>query len=101
MSVSIYVVAQKQLSQKDFEKVALYNSLRENDYDVPQGLGEELKGILGPDALDDDFISVPGEKQIVELYLEGDGNVMYGDGLIIPFSALPINTIALRVFAEA
>lgn len=101
MSGSIYVVAQKQLTKEDFDKVVLYNGLFEEGYDIPQELKKDLLNILGPDVLDDGLISVPEEGQIVELYLEGDGDVMYGDGLLIPISVLPINTVALRVYAEA
>lgn len=36
MSVTIYVVAQKQLTKTDFTKVDLYNGLWENGYEPPE-----------------------------------------------------------------
>lgn len=67
----------------------------------PKKLKSELESILGHEIFDDELIPVPDGKQVIEINLEGKGFVMYGDGLVIPISSLPINTIAIRVYAVA
>lgn len=99
MSVSIYVVAQKEITETEFKKVGLYNGLVENGYEPPEQLKSELTSLLGSDIFDDEFISIPENKQVVELEVESEGNVMYGDGMAIPISSLPTNTIAIRVYS--
>lgn len=100
MSVSIYVVAQKQLSKEDFEKITLHNGLIENGYNVPTELVDELKATFDIDDIGDEPISLPDGIQAVEIHLGGRGSVMYGDGLVIPVSNIPINTVALRIYAD-
>lgn len=101
MSISVSIVAQKQLVKSDFEKVALYNGLVDKEYDIPSDLLVEIQSILGVTLFTGEPITVPDNTQIVEIGLMGEGDVMYNDGLIIPISELPLNTIALRVYASS
>ncbi len=100
MSISVYVKAQKQLSKSDFEKVSLYNKLVEEEYPAPEELFAEVQTILGVKIYKGEPIPVPSEK-VIEIGLDGEGDVMYGDGLLIQVSSLPVNTVALRVYASS
>ncbi len=101
MSISISIEAQKQLTKEDFEKVALYNGLIDKEYDVPRDLFDEIQSILGVSLYNGEPVNTPEDKQIVEIGLSGEGDVMYeNNGLVIPISALPLNTIALRIYAS-
>ncbi len=102
MSTIIYVVAQKSLQHDDFEKVSLYNDLVQYGYAIPEKLRAELETILGPStALDDGITIRMPEESIVELALDGEGEVMYGDGQKILLSDLPKNTVAIRIYATS
>ncbi len=98
MSISICVVAQKQLAKDDFEKINLYNVLLKNRYSVPKGLLDELETILGMQ-VGPGPIAMSGVARI-EIDLDGEGDVMSNDGLIIPIAKIPVNTVALRIYAE-
>lgn len=104
MSISIYVAAQREITPDDLEYVALYNGLVERGIRVPPAIIQRLQNALGEEALKDILsdkvpIEIPQGTQTVELDISGEGDVMYGDGLMIQVGTLPPGTVALRIYA--
>ena len=101
MSVDIWVAAVRKLTDTDFELVELYNGLINAGIDAPKDLKKRIGLSLGLDRLYfGEEITTP-ENGIVETIVRGEGNVMYGEGMIVNIIDLPLNTIALRIYAEA
>ena len=99
MSTSIYAVAQKKITEGDFEKVTLFNSLCDHGYSLPSDLEDDLRTMLGSEALEDDRVRVPGN-MLVELPIECKGDPRYDNGMIISIGNLPLNTVAIRIYSE-
>ncbi len=98
MSVSVRVVAQTRLSEEDFEKVKLYNSLV-SDYDPPDKLKEDVRRIIGPSFDDGAPIPVP-RGGMVEIPIRGEGLPDEGPGMLIDIARVPPTTFAIRVYMD-
>ncbi len=106
MSISIRVAACREITDDDRSLITIYNGLVEHNIDPPDDLVHKLNSILGDGAFDvGDTLSIsdpaPGTVKTVELLVRGEGDVMYGDGMLIYMSDLPPNTVALRIYSEA
>lgn len=103
MSISIFVVAQKQLTDEDFETVRLYNDLVARGYSPPDDMVLKLKHILASDLVlyDGEMITIPDGVKAIEVPISGEGDVMnHVKGEVISINKLPLNTIAIRIYAE-
>jgi hypothetical protein len=98
MSVSIYVNARKELSREDADLIRAYMTLTDSNIQVPKELGDAIVRITGKKNwydMPDKFL----EGTTVELPVNGDGDVMYGDGMILRLKDLPEGTKELRIYA--
>lgn len=104
MSVIVYVMARRTLTQDDLEYVRLYNGLLDKDIDPPEDILRHLKTVLG-DAVDDalrygEAIDIPEGTDTVEIGVHGRGDVFYRPGRFIEIADLPPDTVTLRICAE-
>ena len=100
MSVSVYVEAHRKISENDLEHVVAYNALVAIDLEPPEQLVQHLQKVLGNDSrLPYERITTPTNKMI-SVSVRGEGDVEYGDGMIIRIADLPPDTEALRIYME-
>lgn len=105
MSVSIYANVQRRLTPKNLNAVRLYNDLIEGNFTPPVEMVEGLKSLLGKDACDEwgheSLVIASQAGDLVESNMKHEGDVMYGEGMIIQVADLPSNAVALRIYAVA
>ena len=102
MSVDIWVVAHRKLTQDNLALVRLYNDLVDRNFTPPAEIVRHLKGLFGEDSFwPGEPIVIPADTDTVEVRVKSKGDVMYGEGQIIKIADLPPGTIELRVYAEA
>ena len=102
MSVDIWVVARRKLTQDNLALVRLYNDLVDKNFTPPADLAHHLRGMFGEDSFwPGEPIELSEGTDTVEIRVESQGDVMYGEGQIIKIADLPPDTIELRVYAEA
>jgi hypothetical protein len=103
MGVSVYVSAIVEVTPETMEKVKLYNSLVEEGYDAPDKLKADLLRALGDEVAGG--VCYGGRVELnddgVEVNVSGEGDIEYGDGMLIDLSLdLPPDTRKLRVYME-
>ncbi len=98
MSTSISVVARISLSDDDVEAIRTYNNLCELEIEIPEKLVDIIQNVLRTKW--DVGEKLPTENTLVEVHLEGKGDAMYDDGMIVPMHEIPKGTVALRIYAE-
>lgn len=105
MSVSIYVAAQRTLTQGYLDEVRVYNELVDMNHIPPDAMVKNLKSLLGDDACDEwghEEITVDVEAgNLVECSVQRKGAAMYGNGKVIQIADLPPDTVALWIYAMA
>lgn len=98
MSVSVYVEAHRKVSEDDLEYLRAYNALVAVEVDPPERIIKYLQKALGnDDRLPDEEIEMPGGKMI-SVSVRGEGDVEYGNGMIVKIADLPPGTVALRIY---
>jgi hypothetical protein len=99
MSREIYTVAQKALDPDQIELIQLYNLLFNRQIPIPTKVINEVERIIGyiPEANEPIMLN---DSNLYEYHLIGEGNPDDEEGLVIPITALPVGTIALRVYSE-
>ena len=100
MSVSVYVEAQRRISETDLEYVTLYNSLVAKGISLPKEVIEYLRKVLGDDSVLgwDEEIIIPLGTEMIGVRVRGEGSVEYDGGMIIRIVDLPPNTEVLRIY---
>ena len=99
MSVDVYVEAHRKVSKADLERLKVYNSLVSMEMDPPEELIEYLREVLGDDSrFPDEEITIPPGTEMVSISVRGEGDVEYGDGMIVKIADLPPGTEALRIY---
>lgn len=98
MSVSVYIEAHRRVSKEDLEYLKAYNALVAIEAEPPQKIIEYLREALGNDSrLPDEEIDMP-TGEMVSVHVQGEGDVKYGNGMIIKVADLPLGTVALRIY---
>ena len=100
MSVSIYVHAQKKILPEEKGVLVAYNQLISAGLPVSPEHIAKIKAIIGrePDVRWEERLELDYDG-LVELYVEGEGDVMYYDGMVLKLEDLPKGTVSLRIFA--
>lgn len=100
MSVSVYVEAHRTISADDLEYLVAYNALIAIDITPPATIVKHLRWALGNDCrLPDEEITMP-TGEMISVSIRGEGDVEYGNGMIIKIADLPPGTVALRIYME-
>lgn len=100
MSVSVYVEAHRTISKTDLEYLVIYNGLIAKGIEPPKEVIEHLRKVLGDDdrfSWNEEIIIPPGT-ETVAVSVRGEGNVEYGEGMIVKIADLPPGTVALRIY---
>jgi hypothetical protein len=98
MSISIYVVAQRKVTQRDLDLVRLHNELVKNGCKTPDRIRDKLKHSLGITVSNWEEMTI--SDNVVEIPLYGNGNIMCGSGEIFDISALPPDVTSIRIYAS-
>jgi len=96
MSMSIGVYAMRKITPEDLALVKAHNTLCEQGYDSPENMLKDLHGLLGEKVYSQEPIECPDGGHI-EVWVNGKGDAMYGDGEVIQIDAFPKDTFAIRV----
>lgn len=99
MSVNVWVVARRELSEADHRLIAAYDTLAMNRLEIPQDLKDVLLRTVGK-APENGWSEPYSEvfRGMIEVTLYGEGKPEYGDGMIIKMADLPPGTVELRVY---
>lgn len=100
MSVGVYVKARRRLGVRDHHLIRAYNALCAAEIPPPVDLVGEINQQLGYQAACTwcEPIGTVEEDAVIEIDVNGDGDVAYGDGMILKLSDLPADTFALRIY---
>ena len=101
MSVSVSVVALKQITDEEYKILVSYNTMYDNDIKPSKELRQRVRDITGLTLNYDEPLPLNDELQAgscVEIRADSIGDAEYGDGMLIPMEYLPPGTVALRVY---
>ena len=101
MSVAVYVMARKRITADEYKLIEAYHALVDNCIDAPGAMKDKLITIVGskpPDGWGEYYKISLGS--LVETHVDGQGDVMYYDGMILKLSDLPADVEELRIYAS-
>ena len=102
MGASVWIAAQRKVTDDDREHISIYNQCRKRGITPPVQVTEHLHKVLGDyimeKAQDNECIAIEEDTVEVNLYGRWEGDPDYGDGAILMLSDLPPETIAIRVY---
>lgn len=109
MSISINIAAIKAITEKDVRYVNIFVMCNDGGVEVPRTVVDYIRKSLGDEVLEtlrdggcaqhDDEAFLYGAIEI-PLYGRYEGDVMYGDGVVLQLSDLPEGTVALRIYSS-
>lgn len=104
MSVSVNMVAQKRVSSEELCVIEAWNALYDRGIKPSEEHRQKVREITGlkmkwDESVDCDALAVEGG--YVEIRIEPEGHVEYGDGAVILMDTLPPGTFAIRVYMTA
>lgn len=96
MGMSIGVYAMRKITPEDLALVKAHNTLCDQGYDSPEKMLKELHALLGDKVYAQEKIKCP-DGEYIEVWVDGKGDAMYGDGEVIQIEDFPKDTFAIRV----
>lgn len=101
MGIDIWVAARKRILPDEQKTIETYNTMLDLGLPITEEHKQSILGILGraPEDGWHEGISLDYEG-VIELTVDGEGDVMYYDGMVLKLEDLPPGTVELRIYAS-